>query len=378
MTDSGLGLLTGDSGGPTRPGHRRAGAPRKKPLGKKFVVLLVVVALIAAGWFAWGKASTWLNGPEDYQGQGAGSVTVEVKQGDNGLDIARTLKKADVVKSVDAFYQLSITDARAAQIQPGFYKLGKQMSSEWALRGLTDKGNRVEGRVVIPEGSRVGQIVTAIVKGSDLTEEEVTSALDKPETLGLPDFADNNPEGYLFPATYTVEPGMTAEELLQSMVKKTLQVEQDLDIEARAATLGITKEQVLIIASLVEYEASREEDLAKVARVIYNRLDQDMPLQLDSTVSYVSKREGDVWTTPEERDAESAYNTYQQQGLPPGPIGSPGELTIEAALNPADGPWLYFVPIDFETGETVFAETFAEHSKNVEKSQEYCRKSDIC
>ena len=378
MTDSGLDLLTGDSGGPTRPGHRRAGAPRKKPRGKKFVVLLVVVALIAAGWFAWGKASTWLNGPEDYQGQGAGSVTVEVKQGDNGLDIARTLKKADVVKSVDAFYQLSITDARAAQIQPGFYKLGKQMSSEWALRGLTDKGNRVEGRVVIPEGSRVGQIVTAIVKGSDLTEEEVTSALDKPETLGLPDFADNNPEGYLFPATYTVEPGMTAEELLQSMVKKTLQVEQDLDIEARAATLGITKEQVLIIASLVEYEASREEDLAKVARVIYNRLDQDMPLQLDSTVSYVSKREGDVWTTPEERDAKSAYNTYQQQGLPPGPIGSPGELTIEAALNPADGPWLYFVPIDFETGETVFAETFAEHSKNVEKSQEYCRKSDIC
>ena len=378
MTDSGLDLLAGDSGGPTRPGHRRAGAPRKKPRGKKFVVLLVVVALIAAGWFAWGKASTWMNGPEDYQGQGAGSVTVEVKQGDNGLDIARTLKKADVVKSVDAFYQLSITDARAAQIQPGFYKLGKQMSSEWALRGLTDKGNRVEGRVVIPEGSRVGQIVTAIVKGSDLTEEEVTSALDKPETLGLPDFADNNPEGYLFPATYTVEPGMTAEELLQSMVKKTLQVEQDLDIEARAATLGITKEQVLIIASLVEYEASREEDLAKVARVIYNRLDQDMPLQLDSTVSYVSKREGDVWTTPEERDAKSAYNTYQQQGLPPGPIGSPGELTIEAALNPADGPWLYFVPIDFETGETVFAETFAEHSKNVEKSQEYCRKSDIC
>lgn len=378
MTDSGLDLLAGDSGGPTGPGHRRAGAPRKKPRGKKFVVLLVVVALIAAGWFAWGKASSWLNGPEDYQGQGAGSVTVEVKQGDNGLDIARALKKADVVKSVDAFYQLSITDARAAQIQPGFYKLGKQMSSEWALRGLTDKGNRVEGRVVIPEGSRVGQIVTAIVKGSDLTEEEVTSALDKPGTLGLPDFADNNPEGYLFPATYTVEPGMTAGELLQSMVKKTLQVEQDLDIEARAATLGITKEQVLIIASLVEYEASREEDLAKVARVIYNRLDQDMPLQLDSTVSYVSKREGDVWTTPEERDAKSAYNTYQQQGLPPGPIGSPGELTIEAALNPVDGPWLYFVPIDFETGETVFAETFAEHSKNVEKSQEYCRKSDIC
>ena len=378
MTDSGLDLLTGDSGGPARPGHRRASAPKKKRGGGKFIAIVIVLALVAGGWFAWGKASTWLNGPPDYQGQGTGTATIEVKQGDNGLDIATTLKKADIVKSIDAFYQLSITDARAAQIQPGFYKLRQQMSSEWALRELTDKGNRVEGKVVIPEGSRVGQIVTAIVKGSDLTEDEVTAALDKPENLGLPDGANNQPEGYLFPATYTIEPGMTAEELLQSMVKKTLQVEQDLDIEARASALGITKEQVLIVASLVEYEASRDEDLAKVARVIYNRLDQDMPLQLDSTVSYVSQREGDVWTTPEERNSESAYNTYNHLGLPPGPIGSPGERTIEAALNPADGQWLYFVPINFETGETVFAETFAEHSKNVEKSQEYCRESEIC
>ena len=378
MTDSGLDLLAGDSNGPTRPGHRRASAPQKKPGGRKFVTIAIVIALIAAGWFAWGKASTWLNGPPDYQGQGTGSATAEVKQGDNGLDIAKMLKKADIVKSVDAFYQLSITDARAAQIQPGFYKLRKQMSSEWALRELADKGNRVEGKVVIPEGSRVGQIVTAIVKGSELTEEEVTAALDKPETLGLPDSAGNNPEGYLFPATYTIEPDATAEELLQSMVKKTLQVEQDLDIEARAMALGITKENALIVASLIEYEASREEDLAKVARVIYNRLDQDMPLQLDSTVSYVSKREGDVWTTPEERNSESEYNTYQRQGLPPGPIGSPGERTIEAALNPADGPWLYFVPINFETGETLFTQSYAEHLKNVEVSKDYCRTSEIC
>ena len=103
------------------------------------------------------------------------------------------------------------------------------------------------------------------------------------------------------------------------------------------------------MASILEYEANRSEDYPKVARVLYNRLDQGMPLQLDSTVSYVSKRSGDVWTTAAERSNTSAYNTYANTGLPPGPIGSPGEETIEAALSPAKGDWLYFVP-DYDGG----------------------------
>ena len=116
-----------------------------------------------------------------------------------------------------------------------------------------------------------------------------------------------------------------------------------------------------------------------MARVLYNRLDRPIrPLQLDSTVPYVSKRKGDVFTTPEERDDPSAYNTYKHPGLPPGPIGSPGEKTIEAALNPAKGTWLYFVAVNLETGETVFSDTNDEHSKAVAKLQEYCRGTDVC
>ena len=106
-------------------------------------------------------------------------------------------------------------------------------------------------------------------------------------------------------------------------------------------------------------EARRDEDYPKVARVLYNRLNDDIPLQLDSTVSYVSKRKGDVWTTPEERANPSDYNTYQHIGLPPGPIGSPGRKTIEAALNPADGDWLYFIAD--KKGVTHFSKTYEEH-----------------
>lgn len=379
MTDNGLDLVTGGGSKPPQPGRRRATPARKKgPWVRRLLVLLIVVVLVFGGYKAWGKASSYLNGPADYAGQGAGNVVFEVTAGANGMVIANALKKADVVKSAEAFYQLSLTDARAQSIQPGFYKLRKQMSAEFAMRELSDKANRVEGKVTIPEGSRVGQIVSAIVAGSEIKASALTAALRKPETLGLPAAANNNPEGYLYPATYTVEPGTTATELLQSMVAKTLAVEKDLDIGTRAKALGLTSEEILTVASILEYEAKQDADYPKVARVLYNRIKAGMALQLDSTVAYVSQRKGDVFTTDAERNNQSAYNTYQHTGLPPGPIGSPGQKTIEAALNPADGSWLYFVAVNLDTGETIFSDTFAEHNKAVANLQEFCRSSESC
>lgn len=379
MTDNGLDLVTGGGSKPPQPGRRRATPARKKGLWlRRLLVLLIVVVLVFGGYKAWGKASSYLNGPDDYAGQGAGNVVFEVTAGANGMVIANALKKADIVKSAEAFYQLSLTDARAQSIQPGFYKLRKQMSAEFALRELSDKANRVEGRVVIPEGSRVGQIVSAIVAGSEIKQADLTAALEKPETLGLPAAANDNPEGYLYPATYTVEPGTTATELLQSMVAKTLAVEKDLDIGTRAEALGLSSEQILTVASILEYEAKQDADYPKVARVLYNRIKAGMALQLDSTVAYVSQREGDVFTTDAERNNQSAYNTYQHTGLPPGPIGSPGQKTIEAALNPSDGSWLYFVAVNLDSGETIFSDTFAEHNQAVAQLQEFCRSSESC
>ncbi len=354
-------------------GRRRAETAPRKPWGRWILVLVVLLALVFGANIAYGKIQTYFNGPEDYPGPGTGSVMVEIPEGAGGQAIATILEDEGVVQTAEAFYQLSLVDDRFQAIQAGFYELQEKMSSDGAMAILSDRANRVEGRVTIPEGARVDQVVEIVSSGTDISAEDLQAALDDPSSIGLPDNADGNPEGYLFPATYTVEPGADAVSLLSQMVAKTVEVEQDLDIEARARALGYSAEEMLTVASILEYEANQDEDYAKVARVLYNRLDDGMPLQLDSTVSYVSGRKGDVFTTPEERNAESAYNTYANAGLPPGPIGSPGEKTIEAALNPAEGDWLFFVAVNLETGETVFSDTFAQHNVAVAQLQEYCQ-----
>jgi len=371
-SDSGLDLVTG--GGPAGPGRRRAEKPARKPWARRIVALVVVAALLFGAFKAYQfAADRFFSSAEDYTGQGSGDVTVEIPSGAGGQQIATILKEAGVVKSAEAFYQLSLQDNRFQAVQAGFFALRKQMSADAALGALVDTSNRVQSTVTIPEGARLDQVVDIVASNTDITAAQLNAVLDDPAELDLPVVAQGNPEGYLFPATYEVPPGTTAVQLLQQMTAKTVAVAQDLDISTRAKALGYTGEEILTVASILEYEANNEEDYAKVARVLYNRLDDGMPLQLDSTVSYVSGRKGDVFTTEDERNAESAYNTYQNAGLPPGPIGSPGEKTIEAALNPADGTWLYFVAVNLETGETVFSNTFAEHNRAVAQLQAYCR-----
>jgi UPF0755 protein len=282
-----------------------------------------------------------------------------------------------VVKSAEAFTDAARTDPRSTTILVGFYRMKKQMAAKDALAILVNPDNLIQSLVTIPEGARVRDIVDDVVKHTRITRAQLEAALKRPGGLGLPAYAHGNPEGYLFPATYSVVPGESAKTLLRQMVQKSKQVTSELQVAQGAAKLGLSAEQVLTVASILEYEANREQDYPKVARVIYNRLRQGMPLQLDSTVSYVSGRSGDVWTTDAERANDSAYNTYKHTGLPPGPIGSPGEATIKAALHPAAGPWLYFVP-DFKNGTTHFSTTLAQHQKWVQQAQQFCQQSSKC
>jgi UPF0755 protein len=305
-------------------------------------------------------------------------VTIEVHTGDSAAAIGRTLKEAGVVKSVGAFTDAAVSDERSRSIQVGFYQLKKQMKASDALAVLVDPANLIQARVTIPEGYRVKDIVKAIAAKTDITAAQVNAALKNTKALGLPAVAGGKIEGYLFPATYTVVPGETANQLLAQMVAKTVEVQKQLDLEARAKALGYTPEQIMTIASILEYEGSRDEDYPKIARAIYNRLDKGMALQSDATVAYANNLEGTVWTTQAQRDNPSPYNTYVHAGLPPGPIGSPGEKTIEAALKPADGPWLYWLVVNLKTGETRFNTTLAGHNQDKALLDEYCRTSDAC
>ncbi|UDY22165.1 endolytic transglycosylase MltG [Nocardioides sp. Kera G14] len=362
-------------------GRRRAERTSSRLPG--CLAVLVALVIVAGGaWFAWGKISDKLDGlggSSDYSAGSTGAdVTFQVNKGDTVAAIGRNLKAAGVIKSVDSFISAAQANPDSSGIQVGYYTLQKQMPAADALEVLVDPKNIVTTTVTIREGLRLDDIVATLVKKTGVKKADFTAALKDPSAIGLPDSADGNAEGYLFPATYAFGPKDTAVDMLSAMVAKGVSEFKELDIDGGAKKLGFTVDQIVTVASILEYEANRDEDYPKVARAIYNRLDQDMPLQSDATVAYANGLSGEVWTTAEQRAIDSPYNTYTHQGLPPGPIGAPGEATLKAALNPAEGDWLYWVVINLKTGETVFSDNLADHNAAVAKFREYCTTSDAC
>ena len=330
------------------------------------VVLVVVVAALAFALYRWASASLEV---DDYAGPGSGEVVVTVSRGDSLTQIARTLLAADVVKSTDAFVAAASANDRSASLGPGLYTLRLKMSGRDALQLMLDPISRAESRIVLPEGLRIDESVEAIAEATDITKKSLVEALDKPRDLGLPDWAKDNAEGFLFPATYEVAGDEDAEALLKTLVSRFNQASTDIGLEDRADALGITPYDALIIASLVQAEGVPN-DFAKVARVIYNRLEAGMPLQFDSTVSYALGID-EISLDADQLATDSPYNTYENAGLPPTPINSPGEAAIEAALSPARGKWLYFVAVNPDTKETKFTKSYEKFLEYKAQFQQY-------
>ena len=342
------------------------------------VILIAVLAFV--GYVKGvGYVKDLLSGPEDYSGDGQMPlVTVEVKKGDTATDIGNTLYHAGVVKSVGAFKDAASADLRSLEIQVGRYQLKSKMSARSALLVLINPDSLVKNpTVTIPEGLRSTEILQTIADHTDLSLKQLKAAYDDTQALDLPSYAKDNPEGYLFPSTYDVTKGTTAPELLHAMVAKFKQEADSIHLEDKAAALGYSPGEIVTVASLVQAESGAA-DMQKVASVVYNRLDADMPLQFDSTLHYALGLRGDVVTTDEQRKLDSPYNSYVRTGLPPTPIDSPGEEALTAALNPADTNYLYFVTVNLKTGETKFASTLAEHNRNVAQYHTYCETSDEC
>lgn len=374
---------SGASGGSRPPRDPREPRKRRRWIG--WLVAVVVVLGLGAG----AAGYVWLNYedqvrkvlgweiPIDYEGEGTGSVIVTITNGQLGSDVARTLHEAGVTMTSEAFYNLLLTRPDV-QFQPGSYELKLKMSASAALEALLDPANKVQTRIGFPEGSTVA---TVLARLGDLSEstgvslEELEVAAEDFGSFGLPSDAVSL-EGYLFPATYALDPGLSAHEILQTMVDEMF---------SRLDAAGVAPEdraRVLTIASLIQREAGRNaDDFYKVSRVIQNRLDAGMRLQFDSTAHYGyvwkhgARDEGGVFSTSEELADDNPYNTYVHTGLPVGPIGAPGELAIDAALNPAPGDWLYFVTVNLDTGETKFSTTVAEHNAAVQELREWCRTS---
>jgi UPF0755 protein len=341
--------------------------PRVPFRRRRALVLALVVALLATVLYGGKLAYSSVFGVADYSGSGAGQVLVQIQPGNSAGEIASTLVSRGVVKSRRAFTNAAKHDSRSRNLQPGFYSLHLRMSGASALALLLDPSSRVRGRVTLPEGIPLSQVVSRLVRYTELKRPDIIDSLQNPAVLGLPAYAGTHIEGFLFPATYDVEPGTAAVDALQMMTEKFAEVAAGLNLEGRAQALGLTPYQVVTIASLIEDETAIDADRAKVARVVLNRLAQHMPLQLDSTVNYV-RTEKKARLSLNDIAVESPYNTYQHLGLPPTPVNSPGEKALEAALSPAAGNWIYFVTID-KAGHSLFTNSYQEFLQAKNKAQ---------
>lgn len=367
-----------------RGGSATPRAPKKRRLLWLKITLPIVLVLGAAGGAA---AFAWLNYedqvrellgwelPTDYEGSGNGTeVVVTIQSGDIGSDVSSTLHDAGVTMTFDAFYELLLSlegDGEAVSFVPGNYALQQQMSAQSALDALFSPENKVTDKLLITEGTVLPSALEIISETTGIALEELQAASLDLAAYRLPAEAPSL-EGYLFPATYELDGTESAQAILQTLVNEMF---------ARLDAMGVAPEDrhvVLTKASIIQREAgSNPDDFYKVARVFENRIEQGINLQSDATVAYGTGRLDTVWTEPEERaDASNPYNTYANPGLPIGPIGLPGELAIMAALAPAEGPWLFFVPVNLATGETVFSETADEHQAAVDQLFEWCEESD--
>ncbi|MFI9581615.1 endolytic transglycosylase MltG [Streptomyces sp. NPDC052236] len=372
-------------GGREGRGKGKANTGTKKKKSRNGCACLIVSLVLAGGlggvsYFGYQFWQGQFGAPEDFSGKGTGSAQVEIPKDAGLAEIGSILKKAGVVKSIEAFIAAANSDPKSKTISFGVYTLKKEMSAVSAVDLMLDPVSR--NNLIIPEGKTNVFIYAEIDKRlgakAGTTEAAAKANVKK---LGLPDWANDNKnikdplEGFLFPASYPVAKGMKPEAVLQKMVARANEEFGKQDVEAEATRLGLKSPlQLLTVASLVQAEGKYKKDFDKVSRVVYNRLKPNNAetvgrLEFDSTINYINKDSKlDIGSVDSLRKIDDPYNTYDIKGLPPGPIGNPGLSAFNSALKPTPGPWYYFVSVTAD--ETLFAVTNAEHEKNRQKYEE--------
>ena len=350
-------------------GDEGEGLSRRR--GCRAVLVVFVLLLVGAGvgaWFAW----TWVRGEMDPSGEPGDEVLVEIPEGASTSDIGHELADAGVISNATVWdWYIRFRDP--GEFQAGPYRMRVNSSFTEAIDAL-EEGALPPNSILItvPEGLTLTQTLARLADPKDgvegFTAEGLQAAVADPKSRsGVLPADQRSLEGTLFPETYAIEEGDTEAVVIQRMVAQLDSTLAGLDMQARAQALGLSPYQVLTVASLVEEEAGTDQDRPRVARVIYNRLAEQMPLQIDATSCYIKNEPGGCTLSQADLESESPYNTRNRAGLPPTPIASPGRASIEAALNPAAGDWLYYV-LDAEAndGSHVFT---ADYDEFVEAKQ---------
>ncbi|MEV6316844.1 endolytic transglycosylase MltG [Streptomyces sp. NPDC051776] len=367
------GSGSGRRGDRDRERGRDRGPKRRSGMALLLSGAVLLGAVGGAGYLAYDFWQEHFGPPPDFSGSGSGQVQVEIPDGATGNQMGNILKSAGVVKSVDAFVEAQNDNPKGDAIQPGVYVLRKGMSADSAVEMMTDPANL--NALIIAEGLRATSVYRAIDKKLDLPQGTTSSvAKKKAGSLGLPPWADGpavkDPlEGFLYPSRYSAAKGTKPEEILRQMVDRAKSVYKKLDVEGEAKRLGLeSPRDVVTVASLVQAEGKTHDDFRKMADVVYNRLkpgnqETNGKIEFDSTYNYLKNQSNVDIPINEIRNHDDPYNTYFYRGLPPGPIGNPGDEALRAAIDPDRGGWFYFISLDNQ--KTTFTKTLAEHQKLV-------------
>jgi UPF0755 protein len=331
---------------------------------KRLGLLLGVVILVVAGALA---AWVVFSSERPYKGYEAAEQFVEIPQGAGPAAIGRRLADAGIVRDELSFRIALWRSGQARRLQAGEYRFDRPMNARQVIEKIA-RGDVFLRPITFPEGLTIRQMSAVFERSGFGTADEFLRAASDPSSIRDIDPAAPDLEGYLFPNTYALPRSATAEQLVRRMVaafRATLTPELVQQADAR----GLGVRELVTLASLVEKETAKPEERTIVAGVYTNRLRIGMGLQCDPTVIYALERAGiyDGNLTRVNLRFDSPYNTYRYAGLPPGPIAAPGRAALEAAANPADVPYLYFVSMN--DGSHIFSTTYAEHSRNVYEYQ---------
>jgi UPF0755 protein len=363
---------TGAGSTRSRGGGGGKAKPRKSPMRRAAPLIalsVVVAALLVLGGVGYYFYRTYLH-PPDYSGPGTGEVTVHISSGETATQVGQQLLQLGVVASVRAFSNAAKNSGKGSSLEVGYYRLHKHMAATLAFAMLLKPSSRVQLNLLIPPGLRLYEAIALLGKDTG-NLKGYQQAAKNISALGLPSYAKGNLEGYLFPNTYTVQPGTSPTQVLREMVQGFNQEAAKLNLPAVAAHDQVSEGDVITVASIAQAEGRSPGDMAKIARVIYNRLNAKMPLQLDSTVLYARHSRASDVTVAQTKDTKSPYNTYLHAGLPPGPIDSPSTTAIHAALHPTKGNWLYFLTVNPKTGLTKFTNSYAQFQLYVQELDNY-------
>lgn len=290
-------------------------------------------------------------------------IVITVEEETPLAEMAKILEEKGLVYNAYLYQFENFLKGNSDAYNPGEYVLNTQMDSSEinrTLRKVIVQG--VDRKITISEGRNIKEIAQY------LENEGIVSAEDFIETCNTGNFKydflrnvpyrENRLEGYLFPDTYFISEEATSSEIIDKMLYRFEQM-YDEECVSKAFEMGLSMDDCIIIASIIEKEISREDERAKASSVVYNRLNLGMKLEMCSTVIYVLDKHKDRLLY-EDLEVESPYNTYLYSGLPIGPISNPGKACIDAALNPIESDYLYFVVKDENTGEHVFTGNFDE------------------